>query len=114
MQKIITEKIGGKVIILLQDDLDASDQRLTRRWQSPRQANQEYFVWIDCSSLNCVKSLGFSHFVSQLLLLKQAQANITLLNLSNHQQELLRLLRVEHLFTVVPDFEKAYQLVQAS
>ena len=114
MQKIITEKIGEKVVILLQEDLDASDLRLTRLWQSPQQPSQEFSVWIDCSSLECIKDLGFCHFVNQLLLLKNAQANITLLNLTAQQQQLLQRLQVAHLFTVVPDVEVAYQMLQAS
>ncbi|GGK86694.1 hypothetical protein ACD591_18245 [Rufibacter glacialis] len=114
MQKIITEKIGDKVIILLQEDLDASDHRLTRRLQSPRQTNQEFLVWVDCAHLECVRAYGVCHFINQLLLLKRTQNNIILLNLDDHQRQLLRLLQVEPLFRVVPDFEQAYQLVQAS
>ncbi|WP_210486067.1 hypothetical protein [Rufibacter aurantiacus] len=113
MQRIITEKIGEKVIIVLQQDLDASDQRLLRRLQGTRQGGQVN-IWVDCASLKCIKSLGFCHFVNQLLLLKVYEVNITLLNLSRQQRQILQLLRVEPFFSVVPDFEEAYHLVQAS
>jgi anti-anti-sigma regulatory factor len=113
MQKIITEKIGEKTIILLQEDVDAADHRLIRRLQSPRQS-QNYHLWIDCSSLKCIKTHGFCHFINQLLLLKSERVSITLLHLSKQQQHLLNVLQVASFFTVVPDLEEAYQLVQAS
>ncbi|WP_181304025.1 STAS domain-containing protein [Rufibacter sp. XAAS-G3-1] len=114
MQKIITEKIGGKVILLLQEDLDTADQRLTRCLPSLCQAAPELSVWIDCSSLECIKAYGFCHFVNQLLVLKSYGISVTLLHLSRQQQQLLRLLQVDALVAVVPDVAEAYQLAQAS
>lgn len=114
MQKIITEKIGQKTIVLLQENLDATDVRLTRQLQHHRQPYQEVHIWVDCSALACLKSLGFCYFINQLLLLKAQDAHIMLLNLSKHDQHLLSLLKLDGLFTLVPNFEEAYQLVQAT
>ncbi|RNI21837.1 STAS domain-containing protein [Rufibacter latericius] len=114
MQKIITEKIGEKVVILLQEDLDASDLRLTRWLQNAGSASQEFHLWIDCSSLECIKSKGVCHFINQLLLLKNQHVHITLLNLGTHYRQMLELLGVNSFFKEVPDFEEAYHLVQAS
>ncbi|MFC6999032.1 hypothetical protein [Rufibacter roseus] len=60
MQKIITEKIGRKVIIVLQGDVDASDARLSRRLHPVRQVIQEVHVWIDCAEVKCIKSTAFA------------------------------------------------------
>ncbi|MBC3541033.1 hypothetical protein ACFSC6_17095 [Rufibacter sediminis] len=79
MQKISTEQIGEKIIILLQGDLDAADQRLNRLFVNPSPADQELGLWIDCSSLECIKTFGVCHFISQLLVLKSMGANIRLL-----------------------------------
>ncbi|MFC6999031.1 hypothetical protein [Rufibacter roseus] len=57
---------------------------------------------------------GICHFINQLLLLKEANVRITLLNMPLPQRQILRIMGLEPLFTFVPDFEEAYQLVQAS
>ncbi|MFB9864588.1 hypothetical protein [Rufibacter immobilis] len=114
MQRIITEKIGDKQIILLQGNVDAADHRLFRRFQSPRNLHQEYRLWIDCTDLECIKDYGFCHFVNQLLLLRNSKASITLMHLSTQQRQLLRLLKLDSVFTVVDELKDAYQLVMAS
>lgn len=102
------------MIIVLQGDVDASDMRLSRRLTSPQSRSLEFNIWIDCSAVECIKTHGLCHFVNQLLLLKGANVSVMLLGLAEHQQRLLQLLHLDPLFTIVPDFEEAYQLVQAS
>lgn len=114
MQKIIKEKIGDKVIILLQGDVDFTDSRLSRRLHSPQQEPRDFYIWIDCTTINCIKTHGICHFINQLLLIKALHVHMILLNMHRQQRQLLRLLQLEPLFTIVPDFEEAYQLVQAS
>ncbi|WP_066835761.1 hypothetical protein [Rufibacter ruber] len=113
MQKIITEKIGDKLIVLLQGDVNAADVRLSRRLQPPRTAPLECHLWIDCASIQCVKTHGFCHFINQLLLLKSPQVKITLLNMSPLHQKLLQAMHLTSFFSVLPDFEEAYHMVQA-
>jgi anti-anti-sigma factor len=112
MQKIITEKIGDKVIIVLQGDVDASDARLSRRLTSRQGKHLQYAIWIDCSAIECIKTLGFCHFLNQLLLLKKLNASVTLLDVAERPRSMLHLLHLDSVFTLVPTFEEAYQLVQ--
>jgi len=114
MQKIITEKIGEKVIVLVQGSVDATDARLSRRISSPQENGRKLYVWIDCSSMQGIKTHGLCHFINQLLLMKSYGVQIILLNANTKQRQVFSALQLEHLFTFVPDFEKAYQLVQAS
>ncbi|KAA3436886.1 hypothetical protein [Rufibacter hautae] len=106
MQKIITEERGDNLVILLQNDLDASDQQLAHQLQRTRHGGH-LSILVDCASLECIKTLGFCHFVNQLLLLKVYEVDIALLNLSQKQQHILRLLQVEPFFHVIPDLGEA-------
>ncbi|WP_205499911.1 hypothetical protein [Rufibacter psychrotolerans] len=108
MQKIKVEEIAGKLVVLLQDDVDAADQRLALLWQRPGQ----YHLWVDCAHLACVQRLGFGHFISQLLLLRKVVEKITLLNLSQKQHRLVALLQLSQFFSVVPQVAPACPRVE--
>jgi anti-anti-sigma regulatory factor len=66
-------------------------QRLCARRQCPP-------LYIDCGNLVCQRTLGVSHVVSQLLLLRQAGARIWLRNVNAPLRRCLRLLQLEALF----------------
>lgn len=53
---------------------------------------------IDCGNLTCQRTLGVSHVVSQLLLLRKAGARIWLRNVNAPLRRCLHLLRLEELF----------------
>ena len=72
-------------------DNPATVQRLCARAQCPP-------LYIDCADLVCQRTLGVSHVVSQLLLLRQAGARIWLRNVNAPLRRCLRLLRPEALF----------------
>jgi anti-anti-sigma regulatory factor len=55
-------------------------------------------LYIDCSNLRCQRTLGVSHVVSQLLLLRRAGARIWLRNVNAPLRRCLHLLRLEALF----------------
>ncbi|RZK47884.1 MAG: hypothetical protein EOO59_17270 [Hymenobacter sp.] len=55
-------------------------------------------LYIDCSSLVCQRTLGVSHVVSQLLLLRRAGARIWLRNVNAPLRRCLHLLQLEPLF----------------
>ena len=56
---------------------------------------------IDCSRLKCLRYLGVSYVVSQLLVFRQSGAHVVLRNVEPVLQRCLRLLQVESLFSIV-------------
>jgi anti-anti-sigma regulatory factor len=74
-------------------NLDNADavQRMCARPQCPP-------LYIDCGNLVCQRTLGVSHVVSQLLLLRWAGARIWLRNVNAPLRRCLRLLQLEELF----------------
>lgn len=72
-------------------DKPADVQRLCAHPQCPP-------LYIDCANLTCQRTLGVSHVVSQLLLLRRAGARIWLRNVNAPLRRCLRLLQLEALF----------------
>ncbi|MFD1873049.1 hypothetical protein [Hymenobacter bucti] len=56
---------------------------------------------IDCSRLRCLRQLGVSYVVSQLLVLHQGGARVFLVNVDPVLHRCLRLLRLDTLFPLV-------------
>ncbi|UOG73086.1 hypothetical protein MTX78_13225 [Hymenobacter tibetensis] len=57
---------------------------------------------IDCQHLECVRTRGVSYLASQLLLTRQAGADILLYNVDAVLCRALRLLQLHQIFRVVP------------
>lgn len=81
-------------------NLDTQDaQQLARSLaQQPAQARPR--IEVDCSTLKCLHTLGVSHVISQLLLLRQSSAGIWLRNANPTLKRCLRLLQLESRFFV--------------
>jgi anti-anti-sigma regulatory factor len=79
-------------------DLDAVDAvHLARVLASYAQKPS---LLIDCSTLTCLRTLGVSHVVSQLLVLHRAGAQIWLVNVKAPLRYCLQLLQLSKLFHV--------------
>lgn len=57
---------------------------------------------IDCRHLKCLRSLGVSHVVSELLVLHNAGADVWLQNVDPVLARCLRLLQLDRLFRMAP------------
>ena len=57
-------------------------------------------VLVDCGTLQALRTLGVSHVVSELLLLRQSGAQVWLRNVGPVLPQCLRVLRLDHLFLV--------------
>ncbi|QJX49066.1 hypothetical protein HMJ29_20010 [Hymenobacter taeanensis] len=57
---------------------------------------------IDCSHLKCLRTLGVSHVISELLVLHKAGANIWLRNADPALLHCLALLKLTHIFRASP------------
>lgn len=77
------------------DNLDATDF-LQTLLQQPRLMPPHLVV--DCSQLKCLRSLGVSYVVSQLLVFHRSGARVFLRNVEPVLQRCLRLLRLDNLF----------------
>jgi anti-anti-sigma regulatory factor len=88
----------GNVNSLNLDELTAVQEALaqTRGAEEPRPQ-----LHIDCSQLVCQRTLGVSHVVSQLLMLRKTGASIWLSNVNAPLRRCLRLLRLDALFHLV-------------
>ena len=80
-------------------DLDEVEVTYLLRDLAPHLAPPQ--LLIDCSHLRCLRQLGVSHVVSQLLMLHQGGARVFLCNVDPLLQRCLRLLRLDALFPVV-------------
>ncbi|TGD82750.1 hypothetical protein [Hymenobacter wooponensis] len=82
-------------------DLDTVDaiQAIRTLAQQPEHARSNFLV--DCSQLKCLRSLGVSYVVSQLLLLHQSGSGVWLCNVSPVLKRCLKLLRLDSLFRSV-------------
>ncbi|AMM51791.1 hypothetical protein TH61_12220 [Rufibacter sp. DG15C] len=109
MQKIITENIGDKVIVLLQGDVDTCDKRLSRRLLSVRQKHKEGHVWVDCDTVECIRQLGMCHFINQLLVLRNQQLHVVLVNPNQLMQHALKACRLDAYFSYRANLEQAYE-----
>ncbi|WP_229728902.1 hypothetical protein, partial [Hymenobacter glacieicola] len=79
-------------------NLDKTDvpelvRQIARRPQLPRPR----FI-VDCATQQCLRKLGISHFISQLLLLHNAGGRVVLRNVSPVLQRCLALLKLDKLF----------------
>ncbi|QHL89223.1 hypothetical protein GU926_18015 [Nibribacter ruber] len=108
MQRIISQTVNDKKIILLQGDVDTCDQRLSRRLQSVQRQGKECHVWIDCGSVECIRQLGVCHFINQLLVLRNTNPHIVLVQPDPVLQQALAVCKVDGLFTCIPSLEQAY------
>lgn len=57
---------------------------------------------IDCHRLTCLRTHGVSYLVSQLLLTKQAGADLLLYNVDAVLDKALRLLQLHRVFQILP------------
>lgn len=82
----------------LRVNLDTQDAQLLAHSldQLPAQARPR--IEVDCSTLKCLRTLGVSHVVSQLLLLRQSSAGIWLRNVNPALKRCLHLLQLESRF----------------
>jgi len=83
----------GPIARIATVDLDkaAAVQRMCALPQCPP-------LYIDCANLTCQRTLGVSHVVSQLLMLRRAGARIWLRNVNAPLRRCLRLLQLEAIF----------------
>lgn len=81
-------------------DLDARDviQRVRALKSCPEQPQPQ--VLIDCGTLKCQRTLGVSHVISQLLLLRHSGAQVWLRNVNPVLRRCLHMLHLEQLFPV--------------
>jgi anti-anti-sigma regulatory factor len=94
-QPLVPQKQQGASISSI--DLDAVDVKHVAYFLAQHTAPRPH-VAVDCSTLKCLRTLGVSHVVSQLLVLHQSGASIWLLNVDPVLKRCLRLLRLEPLF----------------
>ncbi|TGD79642.1 STAS domain-containing protein [Hymenobacter wooponensis] len=57
---------------------------------------------VDCGHLKCLRTLGVSHVISELLVLHKAGANILLRNVDPALQRCLSLLKLTRVFRTTP------------
>lgn len=83
-------------------DLNRLDAvQLARRLHQTDAQRRPQFL-IDCQHLHCLRTHGVSHLVSQLLLAKQAGADILLYNVDAVLGSALRLLHLHQVFHIMP------------
>ncbi|TGE08132.1 STAS domain-containing protein [Hymenobacter fodinae] len=82
-------------------DLDRVDaiQVIRTLAQQPGQTRPQFVV--DCGSLQCLRAMGVSYVVSQLLLLHQSGSGVWLRNVSPVLKRCLKVLRLNSLFRVM-------------
>ncbi|WP_324677984.1 hypothetical protein [Hymenobacter sp. GOD-10R] len=78
-------------------DLDAVDT--AQLSHALRQHSRSQFL-VDCDNLRCQRTLGISHVVSQLLLLRQSGASVWLRNVNPVLRRCLHLLRLDSFFLI--------------
>jgi len=79
-------------------DLDAVDVKHVAYFLAQHTETLRPQIVVDCSTLKCLRTLGVSHVISQLLVLHQSGASIWLRNVDPILKRCLRLLRLEPLF----------------
>jgi anti-anti-sigma regulatory factor len=81
-------------------NLDTEDAKQLARYlaRQPKQTRPQFVV--DCSKLKCLRTLGVSHVISQLLVLHQSGASIWLRNTDPVLKRCLHVLRLDSLFRI--------------
>ncbi|GAA4376909.1 STAS domain-containing protein [Hymenobacter koreensis] len=69
--------------------------------QDPDIQRKPLYVLIDCQHLTCLRTRGVCHFFSQLLLMRRAGVEVVLDNVNGLLARMLRLCRLDTLFTYV-------------
>jgi anti-anti-sigma regulatory factor len=88
------------VTALFTVDLDAVDSVQLGRALAQQAQQTRPQLLVDCSTLKCLRTLGVSHVVSQLLVLHQSGANVWLRNVDASLLRCLRLLQLDSLFLI--------------
>lgn len=82
-------------------DLDAVEAtHFVRALAQQPQLRPPHLV-IDCSRLKCLRNLGVSYVVSQLLIFHQSGARVFLRNVEPVLRRCLHLLRLDNLFSII-------------
>ena len=81
-------------------DLDAVDSVQLGRALAQEAQQIRPQLLVDCSSMKCLRTMGVSHVVSQLLVLHQSGAIVWLRNVDPALLRCLRLLQLDSLFLI--------------
>ncbi|MFD1871112.1 hypothetical protein [Hymenobacter bucti] len=82
-------------------DLDEVEATTLLRDLASRPGLAPPHLLVDCTHLRCLRQLGVSHVVSQLLVLHQGGARVFLSNVDPLLHRCLRLLQLDTLFPLV-------------
>lgn len=82
-------------------DLDSVEAAHFMQTLAPHSPPAPPHLVVDCSHLKCLRNLGVSYVVSQLLLLHQSGARVFLRNAEPLLQRCLQLLQLDSLFPVI-------------
>jgi anti-anti-sigma regulatory factor len=85
-------------ITLFPINLDTEDAKQLARYLARQPKHTWPQLLVDCSTLKCLRTLGVSHVLSQLLVLHQSGASIRLRNADPVLKRCLNLLRPDSLF----------------
>jgi anti-anti-sigma regulatory factor len=97
-QPTVTGKAQGTIIFPVNLDRDDANQLARYLARQPRHTRPQFVV--DCGTLKCLRTLGVSHVVSQLLVLHRSGASIWLRNVDPVLKRCLHVLRLESLFLI--------------
>lgn len=88
--------------VVLTIDLNTTDPVALTQQLVGNQPGSQPQLLIDCRHLQCLRTLGVSHLVSQLLLVRRAGAQVLLRNVGPVLHRVLCLLRLDEVFEVQP------------
>lgn len=85
---------------MLTINLDTEDAKQLAYALARQPALSRPHIVVDCSTLKCLRTLGVSYVVSQLLVLHRSGASVRLRNVSPTLRHCLHLLRLDPLFSI--------------
>ncbi|MCR5887886.1 hypothetical protein LRS06_08855 [Hymenobacter sp. J193] len=84
-------------------DLDTVDALQVARTLRKNPSVVQPQLVVDCGALQCLRTLGVSHVVSQLLVLRQAGASIWLCNADSTLRRCLDVLKLQSVFLTIDE-----------
>ncbi|MBG8553125.1 hypothetical protein [Hymenobacter guriensis] len=84
-------------------DLDTVDALQVARTLRKNPSVVQPQLVVDCGRLQCLRTLGVGHVVSQLLVLRQAGATIWLCNADSTLRRCLDVLKLQRVFLTIDD-----------
>ncbi|MFT2009805.1 STAS domain-containing protein [Pontibacter sp. 13R65] len=107
---LIIDNYKGLILMIVEGTIEEAGLKQITNELQKMPSNEDKYLLLDCTGIrkSILKNIGVSGFVSYLLLLRKFNTQLTLIGCSQQMYTLLKLLKLENIFTFSPTMEEAH------